>query len=198
MRSTGSRVLQFCAAELRGLRRLSAVPAALLRGCESLATLSLHGNPITADALRETDGFRAFDARRCQKYDKQARPICQHRKVLQQCARSASTAVRSRGLCPGMPSAQELLRSWAHGAARSTPCRFMHQKSVIIIKWCVQLVVTHDNEDGGVGKYVILSCQHSLLVSSTSHPMHHHPTECSRTRVEADESLMARGVVIWP
>ena len=87
---TESRVLQFCAVELRGLRRLSAVPAALLRGCEALAMLSLHGNPITVDALRETDGFQAFDARRCQKYDKQARTSCKHRNILQQCARLAT------------------------------------------------------------------------------------------------------------
>ncbi len=82
--STDLRVLHFCALELRDLRRLSAVPAALLRSCESLATLSLHGNPITVDALRETDGFRAFDARRCQKYAKQARPFCKHQNILQQ------------------------------------------------------------------------------------------------------------------
>ncbi len=47
------------------------MPAALLSGCLSLATLSLHDNPITAEELRETPGYSEFDARRRAKYDKQ-------------------------------------------------------------------------------------------------------------------------------
>ena len=51
------------------------MPPAVLRGCVSLATLSLHSNPITVETLRATEGFREFDARRCQKHDKQARHV---------------------------------------------------------------------------------------------------------------------------
>ncbi|PRW58592.1 LRR repeats and ubiquitin-like domain-containing protein [Chlorella sorokiniana] len=51
--------------------RLKAVPPAILTGCPALATLSLHGNPLTAEQLRETEGYAAFDARRRRKYDKQ-------------------------------------------------------------------------------------------------------------------------------
>jgi hypothetical protein len=47
------------------------VPAEVLRGCTSLATLSLHGNPITIELFREADGFQEFNTRRCAKYDKQ-------------------------------------------------------------------------------------------------------------------------------
>jgi len=43
----------------------------MLTGCVSLATLALHGCPITTEELRETPGFAQFDARRRQKYDKQ-------------------------------------------------------------------------------------------------------------------------------
>lgn len=47
------------------------MPPAVLAGCASLATLSLHGNPLTAEQLRETEGYAAFDERRRRKYDKQ-------------------------------------------------------------------------------------------------------------------------------
>lgn len=47
------------------------MPPAVLTGCASLATLSLHGNPLTAEQLRETEGYAAFDERRRRKYDKQ-------------------------------------------------------------------------------------------------------------------------------
>lgn len=47
------------------------MPPAILAGCSSLATLSLHGNPLTAEELRETPGWAAFDERRRAKYDKQ-------------------------------------------------------------------------------------------------------------------------------
>ena len=56
--------------------RLRSVPAAVLRGCRSLATLSLHGNPITIEVFREADGFEEFNARRCAKFDKQVSRIC--------------------------------------------------------------------------------------------------------------------------
>eukprot|EP00887_Chlorella_sp_A99_P005295 scaffold1.g5295.t1 len=51
--------------------RLRQVPSELLSGCTSLATLSLHGNPITAEVLRETPGYQEYDARRRAKYSKQ-------------------------------------------------------------------------------------------------------------------------------
>ncbi|CAL8464368.1 g3903 [Coccomyxa elongata] len=51
--------------------RLKAVPAAVLRGCRALATLGLHGNPVTVEELRASDGFAEFNARRCAKHDKQ-------------------------------------------------------------------------------------------------------------------------------
>jgi len=51
--------------------RLRAVPTELLTGCSSLATLTLHGNPLTAEQLRDTPGWAAFDERRKAKYDKQ-------------------------------------------------------------------------------------------------------------------------------
>ena len=51
--------------------RLRGVPPALLTGCAALATLSLHGNPLTAEQLRETPGWAEFDERRRAKYDKQ-------------------------------------------------------------------------------------------------------------------------------
>lgn len=47
------------------------MPAEILRGCASLATLSLHGNPITIERLRQASGFAEFNARRCSKHDKQ-------------------------------------------------------------------------------------------------------------------------------
>lgn len=50
--------------------QISALPPALLRGCTSLATISLHGNPITPEALQQTDGFAEFEARRQSKYTK--------------------------------------------------------------------------------------------------------------------------------
>jgi hypothetical protein len=42
----------------------------VLEGCGSLQTLSLHGNPITAEQLEETPGHKAFEARRRSKLDK--------------------------------------------------------------------------------------------------------------------------------
>lgn len=51
--------------------RLKAVPAAVLRSCRALATLGLHGNPVTVEQLRASDGFAEFNARRCAKHDKQ-------------------------------------------------------------------------------------------------------------------------------
>lgn len=51
--------------------RLVAVPPQILKGCSALATLGLHGNALTAEALRETPGWAQFDERRRAKYDKQ-------------------------------------------------------------------------------------------------------------------------------
>ena len=66
--------------ELGGLKKLKAlradgnwvraVPAEVLRGCEELATLGLHGNPISLQELQALDGFDAFEERRRKKYDK--------------------------------------------------------------------------------------------------------------------------------
>ena len=47
------------------------MPAAILTGCTSLGRLSLHNNPITLEALRQGEGFAAYDARRRAKADKQ-------------------------------------------------------------------------------------------------------------------------------
>ena len=55
------------------LLRLRNVPAEILRGCLSLARLSLHGNPLTLEQLRSADGFQEFNARRCASADKQVR-----------------------------------------------------------------------------------------------------------------------------
>ncbi|EFJ45917.1 hypothetical protein VOLCADRAFT_105794 [Volvox carteri f. nagariensis] len=51
--------------------RITAVPPAVLRDCASLATLSLQGNPITADQLRSTPGFAEYDTRRVARCNKQ-------------------------------------------------------------------------------------------------------------------------------
>ena len=53
------------------MRRLRHLPSAILKGCTALARLSLHGNPITLEQLREADGWAEFKARRCAKADKQ-------------------------------------------------------------------------------------------------------------------------------
>ncbi|KAL4428053.1 hypothetical protein ABPG75_002142 [Micractinium tetrahymenae] len=49
---------------------VAAVPPEVLHGCTALATLSLHDNPISPDALAATDGFAAYEARRQGKYTK--------------------------------------------------------------------------------------------------------------------------------
>jgi Leucine-rich repeat (LRR) protein len=51
--------------------KVKAVPTAVLTGARSLATLTLHGCPITMEELRGTEGFSEFEARRVAKYDKQ-------------------------------------------------------------------------------------------------------------------------------
>ncbi|KAI3428771.1 hypothetical protein D9Q98_007592 [Chlorella vulgaris] len=49
---------------------IGSLPPAILRGCTSLATISLHNNPITVDALHATDGYADFEGRRQSKYTK--------------------------------------------------------------------------------------------------------------------------------
>ena len=49
---------------------LRGVPSELLRGCVALTTLSLHGNPVTLDALEATDGWAEFDTRQRAKQSK--------------------------------------------------------------------------------------------------------------------------------
>ena len=66
--------------ELGGLKKLKTlradgnwvreVPQAILTGCEELATLGLHGNPISLQELQALEGFEAFEERRRKKYDK--------------------------------------------------------------------------------------------------------------------------------
>ena len=51
--------------------RLREVPGEILKGCSLLARLSLHGNPLTLEQLRSSEGFRDFNARRCASADKQ-------------------------------------------------------------------------------------------------------------------------------
>lgn len=50
--------------------RIKAVPPGILTGCVALQTLSLHGNPVSAEQMRETPGFAAYNARRKAKHDK--------------------------------------------------------------------------------------------------------------------------------
>jgi Leucine rich repeat len=50
--------------------RIRTVPPAVLRNCSALQTLLLHGNPITAEELKGTEGFWEFERRRVMKYDK--------------------------------------------------------------------------------------------------------------------------------
>lgn len=50
--------------------RLSGLPPGLLEGCRELHTLSLHGNPVTAEALAATPGWPELEARRRGKYDR--------------------------------------------------------------------------------------------------------------------------------
>lgn len=50
---------------------LKSFPSEVLRGCTELNTLALHGNQITADQLRQIDGWAEFEERRREKYNKQ-------------------------------------------------------------------------------------------------------------------------------
>lgn len=52
-------------------RRVAALPAGLLEGCASLATLQLHNNPISLEQLRATPGFGVYEARRVARTNKQ-------------------------------------------------------------------------------------------------------------------------------
>mmetsp|Transcript_28564 Transcript_28564/g.84540 ORF Transcript_28564/g.84540 Transcript_28564/m.84540 type:complete len:171 (+) Transcript_28564:698-1210(+) len=49
---------------------VSQVPSSVFLQCAALQTLSLHGNPITADIVHETKGFQEFEKRRQEKYTK--------------------------------------------------------------------------------------------------------------------------------
>ncbi|KAL2650342.1 hypothetical protein R1flu_018470 [Riccia fluitans] len=50
---------------------LTSFPGEILLGCLELITLSVHGNEITVEKLRETEGWPEFDKRRKSKYTKQ-------------------------------------------------------------------------------------------------------------------------------
>ena len=53
--------------------RLRSIPSDILKGCQSLHTISVHKNPITIEQLRDTPAFQEFDVRRRAKYSKQVR-----------------------------------------------------------------------------------------------------------------------------
>lgn len=44
--------------------QIGALPPPVLRDCAALATISLHSNPISPEALQGTEGYAAFEARR--------------------------------------------------------------------------------------------------------------------------------------
>lgn len=46
------------------------MPTAVLVQCTALHTLSLHHNPLTAEALTSTPGFEDFEERRRSKFSK--------------------------------------------------------------------------------------------------------------------------------
>lgn len=50
--------------------RISTVPPAVLLGCVELHSLALRGNPVTMQALRDVEGWPAYEARRKGKLDK--------------------------------------------------------------------------------------------------------------------------------
>ncbi|KAK9821058.1 hypothetical protein WJX74_007058 [Apatococcus lobatus] len=51
--------------------RLQTVPKEVMAGCSNLTLLSLHNNPLTADQLRQAEGFAALDGRRQLRIGKQ-------------------------------------------------------------------------------------------------------------------------------
>ena len=65
--------LRFCV-RLRELscdrNQIISIPSEIFLECQSLQTLSLDGNPITRDALEETEGFKEFEKRRQEKANK--------------------------------------------------------------------------------------------------------------------------------
>lgn len=50
--------------------RIAALPPAVLLGCVELHSLALRGNPVTMQALRDVEGWSAYEARRKGKMDK--------------------------------------------------------------------------------------------------------------------------------
>ena len=89
--------------------RLAAVPPTVLRGCILLATLSLHSNPITTEALRACEGFQEFDARRFQKHDKQVRHArTSHSAVSYESCNVRATLQISHSRVLGLPENGEL------------------------------------------------------------------------------------------
>lgn len=54
-----------------GNNALKSFPNSILKGCVELSTLSLHGNELTIEYLREMDGWADFDNRRKSKHSKQ-------------------------------------------------------------------------------------------------------------------------------
>lgn len=79
---------------------IDGVPPAVLRYCEALQTLALHGNPVTLEALEATDGFAEFEARRVAKWDKSLAAG-----VLLGSTRMDEAAERAGGRAPGSPGA---------------------------------------------------------------------------------------------
>lgn len=64
-----------CLAKLKVLNlnynALKTFPCEVLKGCQDLITLGLHGNELTVEYLRELEGWKEFDERRKAKHSKQ-------------------------------------------------------------------------------------------------------------------------------
>ena len=80
------------------------MPARVLRECVTLSTLLLQDNPLTADQLRESEGFAEYNARRLAKCDKQVIKVQQLLIVALVVVRSGQIGV-STSLLPPCPSA---------------------------------------------------------------------------------------------
>ncbi|KAG6543158.1 hypothetical protein Mapa_015407 [Marchantia paleacea] len=63
--------LQYLKVLLLDNNALTSFPGEILSGCLGLITLSLHGNQVTIEKLREIEGWPEFDKRRKSKYNKQ-------------------------------------------------------------------------------------------------------------------------------
>lgn len=55
---------------LNNNQQLAAVPGEVLKDCELLHTLELHGTQVTREILQQTEGYEAFEKRRQNKFSK--------------------------------------------------------------------------------------------------------------------------------